>query len=245
MHTSIYNGFPKFINEQIDAIINAGSTEINKFAIKDANNAVILSGLDVLMYINDTYMMYKSQSPLNALWTQYDTLHHPDFLKAYTAWTATYNPLENYNGEETTVRQKMDGLTTETVTHGKTVTHSLGVNGVETETTSTSADDTSYRNVDKTTQKGTTSDADSGTTTTTTDTAVKSLTVGDKTYTADFVEGETKNRHGNLGVTTSQQMIQSEVEMRLNPLVMMYIDNFVKTYCYYIGGAFDYDFDVL
>lgn len=245
MHLSIYNGFPKSINDQIDAIINAGSTEINKWVMKDSNNVEILSGLDVLMYMYDTYMYYKSQSPIDALWLQHYALSYPDFLKAYSAWTATYNPLENYNGEETTVRQKMDGLTTETVTHGKSTTHSLGTGGIETTVTSTAADDSTFRNVDKTTQTGTTSDTDSGTTTTTTDTAVKSLTVGNNTYTADFVEGETKNRHGNLGITTSQQMISSEIEMRLNPLAMMYIDNFVHRYCYFVRGDFNNDIDIL
>lgn len=243
MHKSVYPHFPQSLQKQIDYIFD---TEVNsEWTLKDTNNNTIIDGTDVLLYIYDAYMYYKSQSPITYLWVQYKKIAYNDFLKAYTAWTATYNPLENYNGEELTVRQKMDGLITETITHGKSTTHSLGTGGVVSTTESTSADDTSYRNVDKTTQTGTTSDTDSGTTTTTTDTTTKSLSVGGETYTADYVEGETKKRHGNLGITTSQQMILSEAEMRLNPLVLMYIDNFVRNYCYYIGGALDNDVDFL
>ena len=56
------------------------------------------------------------------------------------------------------------------------------------------------------------------------------------------VDGETVSGHdisyhkltkgGNLGVTTSQQMIENEIEMRLRPLLKMYLDTFVKEYAY-------------
>lgn len=235
------DGFPKTINEQIAEYT---STEKQIFTLKDANNSTILDGDKVLEYLETTYNCYKSQYWLHTLWTNYESIHHNDFLKAYNAITAVYDPLENYNGTETTVRQRMDGEETTTITHGKTTTNSLGVGGVSTVTQVSSADVATLRDDTKTTQTGTTTSADTGTTTTTKDTDVKSLTVGDTEYTADFVEGETKNRHGNLGVTSSQNMIQQEIDLRLKPLIMLYLDQFANTYLYYIGGEWC-DFDCL
>ena len=227
------DGYPKTINEQI-----ADYTTLEKgiFTIKDSDNTAIIEGAKVLEYLECTYNCYKSQMPLHVLWGVYENTHHNDFLKAYAAVIANYDPLENYNGTETTVRQKMDGEQTETITHGKTTTNSLGVNGVETTNQVTSVDSATLRDESKTTQKGTTTVSDSGTTTTTKDTDTKSLTIGDTTYTADYVEGETKSRHGNLGVTSSQNMIQQEIDLRLKPLLMLYLDEFAQTYLYYVGG---------
>lgn len=227
------DGFPKTINEQIASYTD---TEKLAFTIKDSSNNTIITGGNVLDYLEQTYNCYKSQYWLHSLWATYQATHYNDFLKAYAAVTADYDPIENYNGTETTVRQKMDGLQTETITHGKTTTNSLGTDGVQTTNQVTSVDSAALRDESKTTQKGTTTVSDSGTTTTTTDTDVKSLTIGDTTYTADYVEGETKSRHGNLGVTSSQNMIQQEIDLRLKPLIMLYLDTFANTYLYYVGG---------
>ena len=233
-------GFPKTINEQIAEYTN---TEKQIFTLKDANNSTILDGDKVLEYLEVTYNCYKTQYWLHTLWTTYDAIHRNDFLKAYEAVTAVYNPIENYNGTETTVRQRMDGETTETITHGKSTTNSIDAGGIVNTTQVTSADDDTLRNDTQTTQTGSTTNAESGTTETVTDTTTKSLTIGDTTYTADYVEGETRDRHGNLGVTSSQNMITQEIELRLKPLIMLYLDQFANTYFYYIGGDWcDYRF---
>lgn len=232
----IHEGFPKRIDEQIDEY-----AILPDFSVKDANNAVILTSNDVSSYMYNMYGNYKTVGNLWDLWRLYEGLHHADFLKAWAAWNDNYNPLENYNGTETTVRMKQDGTETERVTHGKTTTNSTGTGGVVNETQTTSVDSTSYRADTKNIQTGSTTNAETGTTTTTHETSEKSLSIGGETYTADYVEGETKNRHGNLGVTTSQQMIESEINMRLNPLTIMYIDTFISEYAYYFEGGFSRD----
>lgn len=227
------DGFPKTINEQINSYT---SSEKMIFDIKDADNHVIIEGKKVLDYLELTYNCYKSQYWLHALWTNYEAIHRNDFLKAYEAVTAEYNPIENYNGTETTVRMKQDGTQTERITHGKTTTNSINEGGIINTTQVTSADDDTLRDDTQTTQTGGTTNAESGTTTTTHETSEKSLSIGGETYTADYVEGETHERHGNLGVTSSQNMIIQEIELRLKPLIMLYLDEFANTYLYYIGG---------
>lgn len=233
MNVSVYPHFPQSVNQQIDYMYS--TTVLDHWNLRDNDNNLIIAGVDILNYIYDTYMNWKSQSPIDYLWVNYKTFTFPDFLKAWAAWQAEYNPLENYNGIETNVRQYMDGDETETITHGKTTTNSTGTDGIVTTTQVTTFDSTTPRDDTKTTNTGTTTATDSGTTTTGKVKTTKNLTVGETTYTADKIEAETNTRHGNLGLTTSQQMITSETEMRLNPLLMMYIDNFVHQYCYYVS----------
>lgn len=212
----IHEGFPKRIDVQIANEIE----EEHDYNVRDANNNVILSTENWYSYIENNYGNYKTLRALFILWGIYQATHLADFQKAWAAWTATYNPIENYNGDETTVRQKMDGK--------ETTTNSIDNGGLVNETQSTAVDNTGYRNDSKNIQ--------TGSTTVTKDTEVKTLTVGSNTYTADYVEAETKNRHGNLGVTSTQNMITQEVEMRLNPLIVQYLDNFIAEYAYYIEG---------
>lgn len=227
----IREDYPKRIDTQIDEY----TTPLPISDIKDNDNNVILTASLLISYLYNTYGNYKTNAPLSNLWLMYDSTHHADFLKAWTAWNAEYNPLENYNGIETNVRQYMDGETTQTVSHGKKTTNTILGDGMKTETKVTTFDSTTPRDDNITTNTGSTETADSGTTTTTTDQSVKSLTVGGENYTADKIEAETNARHGNLGVTTSQQMITSEREMRLNPLITMYLDTFISDYAYYVS----------
>ena len=227
----IRDGFPKRIDAQIDEY----TIPLPISDIKDNENNVILTASLMLSYLYDTYGNYKTNAPLANLWFMYDSTHHADFLKAWSAWIAQYDPLENYNGTETNVRQYMDGETTQTVSHGKTTTNTIKGNGMKTETQVTTFDSETPRDDTITINTGSTETADSGTTTTTTDQSVKSLTVDGTNYTADKIDAETKNRHGNLGVTTSQQMITSEVDMRMNPLITMYLDKFISDYAYYVS----------
>lgn len=228
----INDGYPRRIDEQI----NEYTTPLPISDIKDNDNNVILTASLLISYLYNTYGNYKTNAPLANLWFMYDSTHHADFLKAWTAWNAEYNPLENYNGIETNVRQYMDGETTQTVSHGKTTTNTILGDGMVTETQVTTFDSETPRDDTKTINTGSTETSDSGTTTTTTDQSVKSLTVDGTNYTADKIEAETNTRHGNLGVTTSQQMITSERDMRLNPLITMYLDTFISDYAYYVSN---------
>lgn len=224
----IETGYPK----RIDIQLIEQADEHHDYSIKDSNNVVILSSDNWCAYMDALYGNYKTCKAIFLLWSIYQATHYNDFLKAWAAWNAVYNPTDNYNGTETTVIQKMDGEQTETINHGKTTTNATGPNGVVNETQTTSVDNGTYRNDTKNIQTGTTTETDSGTTTTTKDTDVKTLTVGDKTYTADYVESEEKNRHGNLGITSTQTMIKEEKDMRLSPLICEYLDNFIEQYAY-------------
>lgn len=43
-------------------------------------------------------------------------------------------------------------------------------------------------------------------------------------------------RHGNIGVTTSSQMISGELELRIVDLIRDFVQRFFDQYCWYVGG---------
>ena len=223
---------PKTIKEQWDEYT---LIQINELTLKDSQNNTIITGLKVGQYIVEMYGQYKTRSDMLYLWAIYTTIHGADFLKAYDAWMANYDPIENYNGSETNVYLTNDGIVTNSTTHGKTTTTTA--NTVTNETQVTTFESTTYRPDSKNIQSGSTTAADSGTTSETTTHTPTTLTIDSTEYSADNVHGEIKNKHGNLGVTTSQQMITSEIEMRLKPLIMMYIDTFINEYAYYVTDS--------
>lgn len=236
----VYNvGYPKTIYEQIDDIWAQPLT--NFWALMDANGNIILPAQDVLAYLQQMYGNYKTRADLAYLWSCYGVTHNAAFHRAWEAWSAEYNPLDNYNGSETNVYLTNDGDENETITHGKTTT--VTANSIANKTDVTTFDSNTFKPEGQNTQTGSSTDSESGTTTTRRDRTSKSLTVDDTTYTADNVHAEIKKRSGNLGVTTSQQMITSEVNMRLNPLFMMYLDNFIADYAYCILGEWSGDSD--
>lgn len=229
--------YPKTIDEQISGYYNA---DIAHFDLKDKDGNIIASGGEVLGYFTNTYSGYKTQITLFNLWDVYNAIHKPDFLRAYEASVLEYNPISNYDSKETNVYLTNEGKEKNEVKHGKTTTNTA--NDVTNETKTTSDVSADYRNEEKTIQSGSTTVSDSGTTTTDITREAKSLTVGEKTYSADEVRAEIKEKSGNIGVTTSQQMLQSEIDLRMNPVVMLYLDEFANTYFYYVGGCWN-DFD--
>lgn len=221
--------FPKTLTEQIDAL---EPEQIALFDIK-YDGATVCGGETVTNYFKFMYGEYKTTDILYLLWINYTALHGADFSKAYSAWIDTYNPLENYNAHEVNAFITNDGKETTTITHGKTTT--LTANSVQTDNMVTTDESATPRLDTRAIQTGNTTDAETGTTTTDIDRTTKSLTINGTTYTADKVTGEIKDKSGNIGVTTTQQMLQSEVDLRMNPLVQLYLDTFINDYTYFVG----------
>ena len=179
---------------------------------------------------------------INTLCNILFALYNTNWTKQYATLSAEYNPIENYNMTITeiehghvltrvlnTTDERTPNITeerTDDLTHGKTGTETTspdlttttdnGITGFnsqtdvhtgETQTTNTGTNEIEYN----------TSDTDSGTVTTTTTGTDTSTQTGSVTDTNSGTDTHTHNyeltRSGNIGVTTSQQMIQSEHEL--------------------------------
>lgn len=128
------------------------------------------------------------------------------WINQYNVLTAEYNPIDNYSMTETETpnltrsvsssenRTETPNLTTTSGNDGSTKNNYYGFN--DSSTDGSSVNSSSANSTNTTTQTGN-NKVDSSSSTTETNSGFRTLT-----------------RKGNIGVTTSQQMIESELELR-------------------------------
>ena len=127
-----------------------------------------------------------------------------DFERMYEALRVEYSPIENYDRKENTTRSyENSGTDKESTTLGSTTTSTnVGSNDNENKVSAYNESDYSNREKDTQSYNSTLTNTGSGTDTKQTEYGLKRKEVEDIRV------------HGNIGVTTSQQMIASEMELR-------------------------------
>lgn len=127
-----------------------------------------------------------------------------NFTQMYTALTAEYSPIENYDRTETISRvTENSGSDTETTTLGsQTVTATIGNSENVTGVSAYNASDFTNREKETGNNSDTITSTGSGSDTAKTDYGMK------------HTETENNRIHGNIGVTTSQTMITEEIKLR-------------------------------
>lgn len=159
------------------------------------------------------------------------TMYGLNWTKLWATTQFVYEPIENYNmieeGTDTSsTSYGKTSTTTNNLTHAKSGTQSLEASGTDTTTpnlTSTATNKVNGFNSDAGVTSGSTTNESSGTSTTSRSSADTTTfnTSDTDTGTQAVADGGTDNgstthkltRHGNIGVTTSQQMIESERNM--------------------------------
>lgn len=168
---------------------------IDKFIEMNAENA----DPDVLTADQITNLARIIYSQYNEKWT-----------KQYAVLLAQYNPIENYSMTE---EEKPNITRTETpnIEHNRTTTAKSDYS--VTTTTDTNSDVYGFNSNSPVPQ----AETNGGSTVTTQGDADKNVTTENERETGTRTQTETGNRtltrSGNIGVTTSQQMIQSEIEL--------------------------------
>ena len=201
------------------------------------NNILLRGGEFEVIYSNPDF--YKSAI---GLWSN---KHYRTFEKWINALNIDYNPLENYDrmeewtdsGTRTNTGTVSDtGSITNTGTQSTNTTgkDNLTGSGNSTNTDEISAyNSASFQNDKKNT---TNSSNSSETNTTTNSTRTDNLTESNSnTRTDNLSEKTNSNRigraHGNIGVTTSQQMLQSELDIAKWNIYEQITDLFLSEFC--------------
>lgn len=127
-----------------------------------------------------------------------------DFGKIYEALRMEYSPIENYDRKENITRNyENSGIDKASTTLGSTTTSTnIGTNDNENKVSAYNENDYTNREKDIQSHNSTVTNTGSGTDTTQTEYGLKRKEVEDIRV------------HGNIGVTTSQQMIESELSLR-------------------------------
>lgn len=194
---------------------------------------------NILMECGEFEVLYSDPEFNRSAIGTWSTKHYRTFEKWITALNIEYNPLENYDrfedykdtGTENS-NTKNIGTSTEKTTGSTNNTGSYSENEDVTENIDNDVDSTventvsafdsdSYQPADKSdteTKNNTDRDMErdlSGSTKN--DTSTTSNTTGNTTGNEDFTKGtellHVGRLHGNIGVTTSQQMLQSELDI--------------------------------
>lgn len=159
-----------------------------------------------------------TKNPLIKKFESYNTLMSSNLKSQLDVMKSTYNPIENYDSNEETITTI--GVKEENFKKGKnTDTTEVGQGQITTKSDVTSYESNTFADADKVT-----TDESARTTTT---------TLGERTdirTEKEHIDKFEKRIHGNIGVTTSQQMIESELELRKRNVVIEYLTEFATMY---------------
>lgn len=170
----------------------------------------------IYMYAGENETRYSDPDILERLVHTWFSSRKTDFQYMWDALHAEYNPIENYDRHDdfteeidSTTKRKSNETTTqkgESTTNGK----STATPGKITEEQVSAFDSNGYQPSRKTTESGTeaVTSSSSGKNSSTTSGEGTEDTVLDQT------KKNTGRSHGNIGVTTNQQMIESELQLR-------------------------------
>ena len=159
-----------------------------------------------------------TKNPLVKKFESYNTLMSSNLKSQLDVMKATYNPIENYDSNEestTTTGAKEENFKKGT----NTDTTEVGQGQITTKSDVTSYESNTFADADKVT-------TDESARTTTTTMGERSDIRKEKEHIDTFK----KRIHGNIGVTTSQQMIESELELRKRNVVTEYLTEFATMY---------------
>lgn len=155
------------------------------------DGVVLPEGMDKTLMINqiirqsgDLFPYYQVPPQVKTAITEWFTRRKDNFAKLWQGFTAEYNPIENYDRQEDS-------------TETPNITHTLSNSGQDASTNE--ADVQGYNGTDYVPNSRTKSSGTSSTNGTDTES-------GTRTYTSRI--------HGNIGVTTSAQMLEGELTLR-------------------------------
>lgn len=159
-----------------------------------------------------------------AEWGNFIARNGVNLKRMIDALYSDYNPIENYSMVEIGTDGERRDNTRVTPSGSTTITSTPYVTGINSSGDGAQAGKTE---------------------TTTTYNDAQSETEYDNTLSADF-DGDTKTgynvasekflkRSGNIGVTTSMQMIRQEIDGRRIDLIQDFVDRFFALTCYYVG----------
>ena len=159
-----------------------------------------------------------AKNPLVKKFESYNNLMASNLKSQLDVMKEVYNPIENYDSNEEST--STIGLKEENFKKGANIDKTeVGQGTITTKSDVTSYESNTFADADKVT-------TDESARTTTSTMGERSDTRTEK----EHVDKISKRIHGNIGVTTSQQMIESELELRKRNVVTEYLTEFATMY---------------
>ena len=159
-----------------------------------------------------------AKNPLVKKFDSYNKLMASNLKSQLDVMKAVYNPIENYDSNEDST--STIGLKEENFKKGANIDKTeVGQGTITTKSDVTSYESNTFADADKVT-------TDESARTTTSTMGERSDIRTEK----EHIDKISKRIHGNIGVTTSQQMIESELELRKRNVITEYLTEFATMY---------------
>lgn len=211
--------------------------EVDDFKLEYGGNT-FASSADVLSLMIENWEEWvwaaPSKDQMNTVqyfvnvWKRYVQFTIENLAREMDAMYSSYDPISNYDlNEQEATGHRIDNTTNTTTPNGTaTTTTAVDIYGYDSSNganSDVSTTDTSYSagfHIDNENKPGNT----------------KTMEFAGDTH-SNYHDAEERfmKRSGNIGVTTSQQMIQSEIDLRKQDLIYEYIKRFIDRYCFYVG----------
>lgn len=194
------------------------STIFDLFALpdemKDKRQDIINS---ICLETQELEVLYPSTLAMQMAIGNWSNIMQSVWKKMYDTTTLSYNPIENYDRtDETTENENIS----ENITRNDTLKNTTDNTGnSEIINQNVAYNDTNFTNHEKTMNNVDNNIVETGTNKYDTD---RSLTNGKTT---------TNRSHGNIGVTTSQQMIKQERQISEFNIIKYIVDDFKQKFC--------------
>lgn len=195
----------------IRALIAWDSTLFDNMTLPTDEDGNAVTSIDdivdtILFKFGDAPLFCPDPAVMKFYITKWSARRQPQWNRFYAAITAKYNPLENYDRLE---------KTTDDFTHGhKIVTNDDMTNGLTVEGQISADNAGTYQPSQKSINSG------------------KDERDLDETHSGTDKRAYDSHIHGNIGVTTSQQMLQSELDLIPKLDLLAFIaDDFHQEFC--------------
>lgn len=199
-------------------LYNYDSTIFDDFALPNSVASRKAEFVDeILSELGQLEALYPNAEVFKRILKAWSNTRLPEWQRVDTALTAEYNPIHNFDRNEDYTDTNTEK---ETGNSNSTSSTESKANGTNENTESETAFNTeSFKNRTKNAGTDTASSTASAT------------NKSDNTVTRETNVKHTAHLYGNIGVTTSQQMINEELAMRRGDLESYIIDDFKHRFC--------------
>lgn len=205
---------------------NLGDDFISIITSPDCGNILLYKYGERAFYKPDNSVL-SDYGFLLKLWRIWLDGNKTDYLRIYAALESEYNPINNYDSHEVVTTQHGHVLTDKAQPGVKTTSTNEFEPGI-TDTTESGIygyNSAAASNADKVVNTKTGKDKNTNT--------IERTGFDTDTHTHSGTDTVTSEKSGNIGVTTTQQMIESEVNLRLKDYVDRIIKAFIDEYTTY------------
>lgn len=237
---------------QLETILSEMSPEYitDAFSIEDVCSGEVVFSIFLQHMLRYCYLsgdtIDDAITAFGTLWSNWLYYRQPEIKEAIGTlmyYIDNIDPVSDYRLEESEIKLRNDGDNTVTTKNKYDYTSTetaLAANKPTTERYTTTYDSTSDRLESKSVSSGSTethvvaSDDTKNVKTATTTHSLASMTVGDTTYSADYIHSLKKLRTGNIHKSPAEAAKET-LELYKQSVIYEYVHDFLQKYTFYVG----------